>query len=133
MHDNNNLNALHTYIWKYTYITCKKKKTSLSILATFHHIKKYKKKSDMKNKIDEKKHMTVIKRRNTQLSNYNLIYWCYLPYLVETYDFYCFRLRQLFPVFLHIFFWQQNTRFGRNSGMIPWDGMKVYHRIKIVV
>lgn len=33
----------------------KKKQTSLSILATFHHIKKYKKKSDMKNKIDEKK------------------------------------------------------------------------------
>lgn len=33
------------------------KKTSLSIhvLATFQHIKKYKKKSDMKNKIDEKK------------------------------------------------------------------------------
>lgn len=39
-----------------SYITCKKKKTtSLSILATFQHIKKYKKKSDMKNKIDEKK------------------------------------------------------------------------------
>lgn len=55
-----------------SYITCKKK-TSLSILATFQHIKKYKKKSDMKNKIDEKKHMTVIKRRNTQLSNYNWI------------------------------------------------------------
>lgn len=51
----------------------KKKKTSLSILATFQHIKKNKKKSDMKNKIDEKKHMTVIKRRNTQLSNYNWI------------------------------------------------------------
>lgn len=33
----------------------KKKKTSLSILATFQHIKKNKKKSDMKNKIDEKK------------------------------------------------------------------------------
>lgn len=38
-----------------SYITCKKKTTSLSILATFLHIKKYKKKSDMKNKIDEKK------------------------------------------------------------------------------
>lgn len=33
----------------------KPQKTSLSILATFQHIKKYKKKSDMKNKIDEKK------------------------------------------------------------------------------
>lgn len=55
------------------YITCKKKKPSLSMLATFQHIKKYKKTSDMKNKIDEKKHMTVIKRRNTQLSNYNWI------------------------------------------------------------
>lgn len=39
-----------------SYITCKKKKKpSLSILATFQHIKKCKKKSDMKNKIDEKK------------------------------------------------------------------------------
>lgn len=50
-----------------------KKKPSLSMLATFQHIKKYKKTSDMKNKIDEKKHMTEIKRRNTQLSNYNWI------------------------------------------------------------
>lgn len=33
----------------------KNQKTSLSILATFQHIKKNKKKSDMKNKIDEKK------------------------------------------------------------------------------
>lgn len=33
----------------------RKKTTSLTMLATFQHIKKYKKTSDMKKKIDEKK------------------------------------------------------------------------------
>lgn len=55
MHDNNNL--MHCIIIFENIHILHVKKTSLSIhvLATFQHIKKYKKKSDMKNKIDEKK------------------------------------------------------------------------------